>query len=155
MAPTENMRLRNATHDDVDALLRLWALVFDEEDTSAPPWRGHAQAWFVRLVADPDLARFPVVAVDGQIVATAIGSLELGVPNPYCPQGRTVRLANVVTHPDHRRHGYGTLVVDDIIDWARSIRADRVDLSATPEGQHIYERAGFASTTAPRLKLVL
>jgi hypothetical protein len=39
--------------------------------------------------------------------------------------------------------------------WARSINADRVDLSATPEGQRIYLKAGFVLTSAPRMKLVL
>jgi GNAT superfamily N-acetyltransferase len=81
--------------------------------------------------------------------------LELGVPNPHCPQGRTVRLANLVTVPEHRRRGYGTLLVRDVIEWASSINADRVDLSATADGQRIYERVGFSLTRAPRMKLVI
>jgi len=35
------------------------------------------------------------------------------------------------------------------------VDADRVDLSATPQGQPIDERAGFVLTSAPRMKLVL
>ena len=92
---------------------------------------------------DPNVARLPVIDVDGQIVATGIGSLELGVPNPYCPRGRTVRLANVITHPEHRRKGYGTLAVDDVTEWAISIDADRIDLSATLEGQRILRAGRF------------
>jgi len=136
--------------------VRLWALLFDEDDSSSDDvWRGHAGEWFTQFVAFPSLARFPVIEVDGQIVATAIGTLELGVPNPQCPRGRTVRLANVITLAGHRGAGYGTRLVDDVIEWARSINADRVDLSATPEGQRIYARAGFVLTSAPRMKLVL
>ena len=150
------VRIRAATVDDIGQLLRLWALVFDEYDSAEPkPWRNHAREWFARCVDDRRTARFPVIEVDGRIVATAIGTLELGVPNPQCPQGRTVRLANVITTPDHRRNGYATLLVHDVIDWARSIKADRVDLSATPAGQHIYNKAGFVLTSAPRMKLVL
>ena len=96
-----------------------------------------------------------MIEVDGDVVATAIGTLELGVPNPQCPRGRTVRLANVITAPEHRGRGYGTLLVGDVVEWARSIDADRVDLSATPAGQRIYEKAGFTLTKAPRMKLVL
>jgi GNAT superfamily N-acetyltransferase len=66
-----------------------------------------------------------------------------------------VRLANVITSPEHRGRGFGTLLVRDVIQWAGSIDADRVDLSATPDGQRIYERMGFDRTTAPRMKLVL
>jgi GNAT superfamily N-acetyltransferase len=43
-----------------------------------------------------------------------------------------------VTLPEHRSHGYGTTLVLDVVAWARSIAADRVDLSATPAGQRIY-----------------
>jgi ribosomal protein S18 acetylase RimI-like enzyme len=148
-------RIRAATAADVAQLLLLWALVFDEDDAAPVTWRQHAQEWFTCLVEDRTTARFPVIDVDGDVVATAIGTLELGVPNPQCPRGRTVRLANVITLPEHRGRGYGTLLVRDVIGWARSIEADRVDLSATPDGQRIYEKVGFNLTKAPRMKLVL
>jgi GNAT superfamily N-acetyltransferase len=149
-------RIRAATAADAAQLLGLWALVYDEDDTArATTWRQHAHEWFTRCVEDRTTARFPVIEVDGDIVATAIGTLELGVPNPHCRRGRAVRLANVITVPGHRGRGYATLLVRDVVVWARSIDADRVDLSATPDGQRIYESAGFTLTRAPRMKLVL
>lgn len=149
-------RIRAATAADASQLLLLWALVFDEEDTAPETtWKQHAQEWFTRFVEERTTASFPVIEVDGVIVATAIGTLELGVPNPKCRRGRTVRLANVITLPEHRGRGYATLLVRNVIAWARSIDADRVDLSATPDGQRIYERIGFNLTKAPRMKLVL
>lgn len=156
MRPVLRYRLRTAAPDDGPQLLRLWAVLFEEGDsTNDEPWQGNARSWFAQFVAEPSTARFPVVDVDGQIVATAIGTLERGVPNPQCPQGRTVRLANVITLQEFRGNGYGTMLVNDVIDWARSINADRVDLSATPAGQRIYSTAGFVLTSAPRMKLVL
>ncbi|MBW8730785.1 MAG: GNAT family N-acetyltransferase [Terrabacter sp.] len=143
---------------DLDRLLSLWAIVYDagEGDRGqGAAWRGHARDWFVRVVDDGAVARFPLVEVDGVIVATAIGTLELGVPNPHCARGRTVRVANVITVPEHRGHRFGTLLVGDVVEWARSIDADRVDLSATPAGRRLYERLGFVLTSAPRMKLVL
>jgi GNAT superfamily N-acetyltransferase len=149
-------RIRDAVMKDGSRLVALWELLFDETDGTAQPlWRSNALAWFARVVGDSRAACFPVAEVDGSIVATAIGTLELGVPNPYCPRGRTVRLANVVTLPAHRGNGYATLLVRGVIEWARAVDADRVDLSATREGQRIYERAGFVPTSAPRMKLVL
>jgi GNAT superfamily N-acetyltransferase len=149
-------RIRAATVADFAQLFSLWALLFDE-DPSAPDgnWREHAYAWFTRSVADRQTACFPVIEVDGGIVATAIGTLDIGVPNPQASRGRTVRIANVITLPEHRGRGLGTLVVGDVVAWAKSIDADRVDLSATPAGQRIYEKAGFVLTKAPRMKLVL
>lgn len=153
MTTTDNGRLRIAGARDGEELLRLWALLFDS--ATQAPWRSHAAEWFARVVDDPDNAHFPVIEVDGEIVATAIGTLEVGVPNPHCIRGRTVRLANVITRAEHRGHGYGTTLVLDVLDWARSVGADRVDLSATPDGQRLYDRLGFTMTSAPRMKLVL
>jgi GNAT superfamily N-acetyltransferase len=149
-------RLRTARADDGARLLRLWALLFDEDGTTfEEPWKGHAREWFTGYVDDRRNARFPVIEVAGELVASAIGTLEIGVPNPQCVRGRTVRLANVITLPEHRGQGHGTMLVLDVVAWARSIAADRVDLSATPAGQRIYEEIGFTATSAPRMKLVL
>jgi GNAT superfamily N-acetyltransferase len=148
--------IRVATPMDCARLVHLWASVFDEDDSAAgEPWRTHARAWFARNVGESSTARLPLIEVEGDIVATAIGTLELGVPNPQCRQGRTVRLANVITVPEHRGHGHGTRLVQDVVEWARSIDADRVDLSSTRDGQRIYEKAGFVYTSAPRMKYVL
>ena len=153
----DSYHTHTATGDDAPQLLRLWAMLFDQDDSSVHrPWRMHAREWFDRFVDDASSARFPVIkAVDGDIVATAIGILEIGVPNPHCPKGRTVRLANVITLPQYRGRGYGTRLVLDVINWAKAIDADRVDLSATPDGQRLYEKVGFTMTSAPRMKLVL
>lgn len=149
-------RLRTATPEDSAQLLRLWALLFDEGGTtSEEPWKGHPREWFIRYAGDTRHARFPAIEVAGELVATAIGTLEIGVPNPQCGRGRTVRLANLVTLPGHRGQGHGTMLVLDVVAWARSIAADRVDLSATPEGQRSYEKLGFTMSSAPRMKLVL
>jgi GNAT superfamily N-acetyltransferase len=149
-------RLRAATAADRDRLLHLWDLLFSDDGTPPDePWKGPASEWFTRYADDPAWARFPVIEVDGELVATAVGTLEIGVPNPQCVRGRTVRLANVITLPRHRGAGHGTRLVLDVVAWARSIGADRVDLSATPAGQRVYERLGFTLTSAPRMKLVL
>jgi len=131
--------LRVATVEDAPRLLSLWASLFDD-DSAFGPWRGHAEEWFERFAGDASSAWFPVVEVAGVVVAAAIGALEVGVPNPHCPRGRTVRLANVITVPGHRGRGYGTTLVLDVIRWAQLVDADRVDLSATPDGQRIYEK---------------
>lgn len=148
--------VRTARVEDCSQLVRLWGLVFEAADTTPEaPWRDHAREWFARYVDNGGEARFPVLEIDGEIVATAIGTLEIGVPNPHCLRGRTARLANVITLPEHRGQGYGTTLVQDVIAWARAIGADRLDLSATPDGQRVYGKLGFTSTSAPRMKLIL
>ena len=140
----------------MEQLLSLWGLLFDEVD---PPrttaWIEHARDWFASQVDDGASTRMPVIDVRGSVVAAAVGTVELGVPNPQCPRGRAVRLANVVTLPAHRGRGYATELVRDVITWAEAVGADRVDLSATANGRRIYEQLGFVLTSAPRMKLVL
>lgn len=156
MPQADSAYLRCAQADDQARLFALWARVFDESDGVAEvSWRDPAREWFLRHVDDGANARFPVVEIAGELVATAIGTLECGVPNPYCHTGRTVRLANVITLPTHRGQGYGTTVVRDVIGWAQTIGADRVDLSTSSDGQRLYERLGFTLTSAPRMKLAL
>lgn len=148
--------LRTARADDVSQLLQLWELLYDEVDTpSATPWKEHARQWFAQHVDDDSTARIAVCDFEGELVATAIGTLELGAPNPFCPRGRTVRLANVITFPSYRGCGCAVALVRDVIAWARTVDADRVDLSATSDGQVVYEQLGFSHTHAPRMKLVL
>jgi GNAT superfamily N-acetyltransferase len=148
-------RLRSASSGDCDAVLRLWAHLFDVADPQDEPWHEPARSWFLAQVADPASARVVVVEVGGEVVATATGTLEVGVPNPHCVRGRTVRLANVFTTAAHRGRGHATALVRDVVAWARSVDADRVDLSTTATGMRIYEAVGFEPTTAPRMKLVL
>ena len=146
--------LRAAVLRDEPHLLDLWGMLFDDDANGA--WRANAAEWFRRAVQEATSACVPVIETDDrQVVATAIGTLELGVPNPHCPRGRTVRLANVVTLPAHRGQGHGTSLVHHVVAWARSVDADRVDLSATAAGERIYAHAGFVLTSAPRMKLHL
>ena len=77
------------------------------------------------------------------------------MPNPHSPTGRGVRLANVFTLPDRRGRGYATQLIGDVIAWAERLGVDRIDLSATADGQRTYERLGFTLTTAPRMKKML
>jgi GNAT superfamily N-acetyltransferase len=148
--------LRPARAGDIVALLPLWEALYAEVGAGpGSAWPAHAREWFARAVDDSATTRIPVVVSGEEIVATAIGTLELGVPNPHCARGRAVRLANVITRPDHRGRGWGTALVRDVIAWARSVDADRVDLSTSPDGRPVYERLGFTVTSAPRMKLVL
>jgi GNAT superfamily N-acetyltransferase len=124
---------RDALARDVDQLLPLCGMLFNETPEAVASWRGAARAGPARLYSIERSHVF-VVEVEGSIVACAVGTLELNVPNPQCPRGRAVRLANVITLPVHRGRGFGTALVDFVLDWARSIQADRVGLSATPEG---------------------
>lgn len=57
---------RIATGDDSLQLLRLWTMLFDQDDSPVhQPWRTLACEWFDRFVDDASSARLPVIEVDG------------------------------------------------------------------------------------------
>ena len=149
-------RLRQAHADDAAQLLALWELLFDEmRSPTSKAWQEHALDWFARHVDDRASVRIAVIEVAGELVASAVGILEIGVPNPMSPTGRAVRLANVITLPTHRGRGYATELIRDVVTWGQGTGVDRIDLSATPEGQRIYARLGFTIASAPRMKRIL
>lgn len=147
--------LRPAAAADLPEVLDLWSALFAEDVPDSNTWSANAEEWFLHSVDRREDVTLPVIEVAGQLVATAVGLLTIGVPNPWSPRGRGVRLENVYTRPDQRGLGFGTQLVLAVIGWATEIGADRVDLSTTPLGRRIYERAGFVETSAPRMKLVL
>ncbi len=154
MSHDQTQRLRQATVEDAAGLLSLWDVMFEEMDSPSTDWQGPALEWLGSCVG-MEAARVPVIEVSGELVASAVGFVETGVPNPYSPTGRAVRLVNVVTLPAHRGRGYATELIGDVVGWARGVGADRVDLSASPQGLRLYERLGFTLATAPRMKQIL
>ena len=89
-------------------------------------------------------------------MASAVGTVEVGVPNPHSPTGYGVRLANVFTLPAHRGRGYAPQLIGDVIGWARAVWASTASTSAPrADGQRTYERLGFTLASAPRMKRML
>ncbi len=62
-----------------------------------------------------------------------------------CPgyDGRVGYVANMSTDPAARGRGIGTAVLRAALAWLDAQGVQRTDLHATPEGQRIYEKAGF------------
>ena len=67
-------------------------------------------------------------------------------------EGRHAIVINVFTEPDWRRRGLATLLMKQIIGWARAERLNRLVLHASDEGRAVYERLGFIQTNEMRFK---
>ena len=95
----------------------------------------------------------------GSILAGAGVQLRRVLPHPAgeppemtIADGRHAIIINVFTEPEWRRHGLATLLLREIIAWARNERLDRLVLHASDEGRSIYERLGFIQTNEMRFK---
>ena len=154
MDTTCGARMRLAVSSDLEPILELWEILFRADGTATPGWQDRARAWFGGLVGRPDRACFPVVITPEGLVAVGSGSIECCIVRPERPSGRVVRLGNLVVHPDHRRHGHGAALVDEIVRWSRTVGADEVFLDTTEQGRSLYQRAGFDGPSA-RMSLPL
>jgi len=95
-----------------------------------------------------------------EIVAGAGVQLRRVLPHPVgetldetvIAEGRHAIVLNVWTEPNWRRRGLATLLIKEILAWARTERLDRLVLHASDEGRSVYERLGFIQTNEMRFK---
>jgi len=94
-----------------------------------------------------------------RIVAGAGVQLRRVLPHPageapeiMIAEGRHAIIINVFTEPEWRRRGLASLLLREIIAWARKERLDRLVLHASGEGRLVYERLGFIQTNEMRFR---
>ncbi len=66
--------------------------------------------------------------------------------NPSFPNGRTGTVLNVYTEPNYRRMGIASKLMRMLIEDARSMGLDFVELKATESGYSVYRKLGFEDT---------
>ena len=119
-------------------------------------WR-ELPAYF-ELHLDFDLMAFVAREEEtGRIVCCAWLLLVTKPPSPRFPHGQTGTLFNVYTVPDHRRQGLARQVMLRLLDAARELKLDVVELNATDDGYPLYQSLGFAddSSTHKPMRLML
>ncbi len=65
--------------------------------------------------------------------------------------GRQGIVINVFTERAWRRRGIAALLMNHVLDWARSTGLETLVLHAAPDGRHLYEKLGFVQTNEMRL----
>jgi ribosomal protein S18 acetylase RimI-like enzyme len=147
---------RDATHADIDELVRLRALMFEAmgiEPTG--PWqdrsRGHlaerlGQEAFAAVVDRPDGAG---------LAAGGLVEIQVRNPSPVLPTGRIGYLGSMSTDIDCRRLGYGRAVLALLLQRSREAGLDVVDLHYTAEGERMYRELGFRERDQGELRLTL
>jgi len=131
---------RLATAGDLDSLLELFAQ--GEVSDSATPFEKARGIWASTL-RQGGLFVF-VCEAESRIVATC---MLITAPNLLRGGQKHGFLENVVTHPDHRRHGYGRAVVRAALEtaWIEDCYHVMLQSGRSDPGVHrFYEDCGFA-----------
>lgn len=79
-----------------------------------------------------------------EVEETSVGMFKL-VPNVY-RAGHIVYLGGLAVHPSFAGKGYGSAMMNEIIQYATQQRFLRIELSVSVtnlKAQHLYEKAGF------------
>ena len=63
--------------------------------------------------------------------------------NPTFPTGKVGTVMNVYTRPVYRRRGFACALLEQLISDARQMDLSYLELKATEQGLHLYQRLGF------------
>jgi len=146
------MKVREACIDDVDAICRLLALLFEQEAEFTPD-RQRQTAGVSTILQDPQIGRFVVLEEDGEIFGTV--SL-LFVPSTALG-GTAALLEDLVIQPGRRGVGLGSLLMAETVALARALGCLRITVltdSDNLRAQSLYHKFGFRRSGMLPMRLV-
>jgi predicted GNAT family N-acyltransferase len=111
--------------DELREALRVRVAVFVDEQGG--PAEDEPDAWDAA-------ARHFVIRVQGRVVGTA---------RLYHPETGTAKIGRVAVLPEHRRRGFGAMLVAELLRHAAALGCRRVVLDAQASACAFYERFGF------------
>jgi len=111
-----------------------------------------AGPWLARALADRSYRHWLALDASGR-VAGGGGVLLCPWPaNPKDPCTERAVILNVYTEPEFRKRGVARQVMATILIEVRQQGLRAVNLHASAEGRHLYEKLGFEATNEMRLK---
>ncbi|HOD05671.1 MAG TPA: GNAT family N-acetyltransferase [Anaerolineaceae bacterium] len=84
---------------------------------------------------------------DGQVIGIAGVIVRRKPPALKNPKGLEGYILSVFTHPDWRRRGVATALMQAILDYLRAKGIRRACLHASDAGRPVYEKLGFEAVT--------
>jgi GNAT superfamily N-acetyltransferase len=131
--------VREAKKEDLQDILRLYQQLFPDEDYSNS---GHYLETWNEILSDKKIVCF-IVYVESVPVSTCLISI---IPNLSRDQRPYALIENVVTHKDYRRKGFGKLVMEKAVNFAKQKNCYKVmflSSSARKEAHLFYTKIGF------------
>ena len=136
------LRVEMATLDDLPALTELVMELFSMSDGDFAP-DAEVQERGLRLILEqPSRGRIAVVRNDDQI----FGMVNTLFTISTARGGFVILMEDVVIHPNHRGQGFGTMLVDHVIEFAKAKGFLRITLLTdriSAESQDFFKKQGF------------
>ena len=152
------MIIKKATAADIDLLIELRMAYLEAENENISnadkdKIRPQIIKYFTEHIDNDFIA---MIAYDNDRAVSTVFMVMSNKPaNLSFINGITANILNVYTHPDYRRRGIATKVMNKLIDEAKKYEVSCIDLYATEQGKPLYEKLGFKNpkNTAMRLEL--
>ena len=141
IAVANRPKVEPATIEDLAALTDLVMELFTLSDDFTPDH--DAQERGIALILEqPSRGRIFVVRNETRI----IGMVNLLFTISTAMGGFVVLMEDVIVHPSHRGQGYGSMLLDHVIEFARQKDFKRITLltdKISAESQHFFKKNGF------------
>jgi GNAT superfamily N-acetyltransferase len=162
---SERFTIRLATPADAEAIAEHRARMFEEMGQVPPETFETLRAKSCERLGDllkrgEYIGWLAIPARSPDVIAGGAGvQLREVLPHPLSradqwdgiAEGRHAIILNVFTDPPWRHQGVAVLLLQRIIEWARTERLDRLLLHASEAGRPLYESLGFVGTNEMRL----
>lgn len=142
-----------ATLEDVPALAELLMLLFLQEADFSPDLFKQ-QAGLKNIINDPGIGNIFVLKDKDQV----IGMVSLLYTVSTAMGGRVAILEDLILGPDQRGKGYGTLLLNKAIDFAKQSGCLRITLLTDPTNHRaiqFYQQHGFVKSAMKPMRMLL
>ncbi len=155
----DNLVFRRATLEDIPELVKFKLLLLDElneddDKSNLEKLKLELKKFFTEYIGSNDFVSW-LVEYEGEIVATS-GLILWRVPPRYdCLHGKYGYISNMYTVPKARRNGISTELIKKLIEEAKILGIDILNLHATKDGINTYRKFGFTDPIDPEIELNL
>jgi len=141
--------VRKAKQEDLQAVLSLYQQIFPDEDYSNP--ENYSETWN-EIISDKKIVCF-IAYFESIPVSTCLVTI---IPNLTRNQRPYAIIENVVTHQDYRKKGFGKIVMEKAVDYAKQVNCYKVmflSSSSRKEAHLFYEKIGFDGSSKKGFQL--
>lgn len=151
---SDGPRVEPATLEDLPQLTDLVMNLFSVSAGDFVPDRALQERGLRLILEQPNRGRIFVVRNDDRI----FGMVNLLFTISTARGGFVILLEDVVIHPDHRGQGYGTMLVNYVVEFARKKQFKRITLLTdriSEESQEFFKKQGFEHSSMIPMRRII